>query len=782
MRRKFNIILLLAILSSINIYGQVDFYDVNQVREIRIYFDQNNWDEILDSLFTTGDGGERLLGSVNIDGTQLDSVGVRFKGFSSWNANYSKNPFNIKLDYVKGSQEYLGVNKIKLSNVIYDPSFVREVLSYEILRKYMPASRANFANVYVNDVLQGLYSNVESVNKDFVESHFGTRDNSFFKGEPEVLVFPFGSNANLEYYGPGDDSTNYIPFYELESDNGWNNLMELIYLINENPDSVGNILNTDRALWMHAFNYSLVNLDSYIAFAQNYYLYMDDNNRFNPIIWDLNMSFASFRHSDGSYHAVPPGLTINDAKNLDPLQHLTFSITPRPLMTNLFLNDTYSRMYIAHIRTILSENFINDDYNIRGQFMQNLIDTYVQNDTGKFYSYNDFLDNFEFEVGGSGGMELYPGIVDLMDARMNYLDTYPGFQGAPEISDIDNSPSFPSNNETVWITANIINGDDVYLGYRNNFRGVFQKLQMFDDGLHHDGAASDGVYGISVTAIMPQIQYYIYAENSDAGIFSPERAEYEYYTINIIGELVINEFMALNDSTVTDQNGEYDDWIELYNNSSTDIDLNGFFMSDNSSDITKWTFPDTSIAAKSYLIIWADEDDQQSGLHASFKLSSSGESLFLSDNNATTIDEISFGVQSADTTFGRYPNGTGPFIRMLPTFAAENTNELVGINDHNIYNEKPSLSQYYPNPFSEQINIVVNLLSPSEINLSIYNIFGQEVICLVDNNLPAGEHTINWGGNNSSGTIVKAGMYLYRLQINDQAETKRVMFTGKGRY
>ena len=57
-------------------------------------------------------------------------------------------------------------------------------------------------------------------------------------------------------------------------------------------------------------------------------------------------------------------------------------------MQNLFNNDTYRKMYIAHIRTIMQENFINDLYKNRAQFLQNLIDSYVQNDTNKFYTFN----------------------------------------------------------------------------------------------------------------------------------------------------------------------------------------------------------------------------------------------------------------------------------------------------------------------------------------------------------------------------------------------------------
>ncbi|HIO67679.1 MAG TPA: hypothetical protein EYN41_05030, partial [Flavobacteriales bacterium] len=145
-------------------------YSDSSIVEIRIYFTESNWDAILDSLYVDG-LEERLMSSLSIDGMPYDSVGIRYKGYSSVSVNRVKNPFNIKLDYVIDDQNHQGYDKIKLSNVIQDPSFVREVLSYEIARKYMPASQANFSNVYINDTLIGLYTNVESVKKDFLLKH-----------------------------------------------------------------------------------------------------------------------------------------------------------------------------------------------------------------------------------------------------------------------------------------------------------------------------------------------------------------------------------------------------------------------------------------------------------------------------------------------------------------------------------------------------------------------------------------------------------------------------------
>ena len=166
------IIFILSALLSWNSFSQ-NFYDVDNIREIKLYFTQPNWDYLLDSLYLDG-LEERLLASVEIDGSMYDSVGVRYKVFSSVSINTVKNPFNIKLDYIDNNQNHEGFEKIKLSNVIKDPSFLREVLSYEIARDYIPSPRANFANVYVNDSLWGLYVNVEAVTRERIKNYCST--------------------------------------------------------------------------------------------------------------------------------------------------------------------------------------------------------------------------------------------------------------------------------------------------------------------------------------------------------------------------------------------------------------------------------------------------------------------------------------------------------------------------------------------------------------------------------------------------------------------------------
>lgn len=131
--------------------------------------------------------------------------------------------------------------------------------------------------------------------------------------------------------------------------------------------------------------------------------------------------------------------------------------------------------------------------------------------------------------------------------------------------------------------------------------------------------------------------------------------------------VVINELMAVN-STIPDAAGEFDDWIELLNLSSETVDLSGYYLSDDRTNISRWRIPDgTSIGPGQFLLVWADQDSTQSGLHANFKLSADGELLILSKPDKTVADEIRFRAQKKELAFARKPDGTGKFEWQAPT-------------------------------------------------------------------------------------------------------------------
>ena len=146
--------------------------------------------------------------------------------------------------------------------------------------------------------------------------------------------------------------------------------------------------------------------------------------------------------------------------------------------------------------------------------------------------------------------------------------------------------------------------------------------------------------------------------------------------INAQQDVVINEFMAVNDSTsnITDPAGETDDWIELYNTGASAANMINCHLTDNDSLLGKWTFPaGVTIAAGGYLIIWADNDVTQEGLHANFKLSSSGEQLVLTDPNFGVIDSFTYTAIENNHSWARFPNGTGNFSSQgVVTYNANN--------------------------------------------------------------------------------------------------------------
>ena len=748
---KYYIFTLYLFLFSIGGFSQ-SLYDINTIQDIRIVFAQSNWDALLDAEKAGADGYIEAQ-SVTINGTVFNTVGVKYKGNSSYNASYVKNPFHIELDtYV--DQNYQGYKDLKLSNVIYDPSFVRETVSYNILRKYMHAPLANYANVYVNGTLIGLYTNVEAINKKFVEDHFGSKTNAFFSCSPPAGAGPTTTNLpGLTYLGT--NYTSYESAYEMKSDAGWDDLIALANTLNNNTTQIETVLDVDKALWMLAFDNVLVNLDSYIGkFKQNWYLYKDNSGLFNSIVWDLNMSFGVFNDTGTG------SLTSTTAKK--QLTHLLHtSDSGWPLVQKLLGIAKYKKMYLAHYKTILSENIANNSYYTTAQAYQAIINTSVQADPNKFYTYANFSSNMTTDI--NVGMNTAPGLSNLMSGRNNYLAALTDFTNTqPTISSITPSNITPTLGSSVTITANVINTNAtaVYLGYRSNNLSPFTKVLMYDDGAHNDGPAGNNVYGTSITIDGINTQYYIYAENNNIGKFSPERAEYEFYTLTAsypvinVGDVTINELMAQNTNGATDEAGDYEDWVELYNNTSTDLDLGGHYLSDNTTTLTKWTFPLNSvIPANGYMIIWADDEAAEGPLHAAWKLSVSGESCTLSTPTQSILDQVIFGVQTTNMGYARVPNGTGSFVIQLPSFNSNNNSLSV----NNFEFEKDL--RVFPNPTNGLINIQNKNFPLTKIEL--YNLQGQ----LLKSHDFENENNVNIDGSELSN-----GLYI--LKINQSTTVK----------
>lgn len=132
-------------------------------------------------------------------------------------------------------------------------------------------------------------------------------------------------------------------------------------------------------------------------------------------------------------------------------------------------------------------------------------------------------------------------------------------------------------------------------------------------------------------------------------------------TINIS----INELMASNSSAIADADGDYSDWIELINYGDASVNLAGYGLSDKASQPFRWIFPAINLLPNQYLIIWAsgkDRRDPAAPLHTNFSIKAEGEEVLLTHPSGTQIDYFPPRPMAADSSFGRYPNGIGPWF------------------------------------------------------------------------------------------------------------------------
>jgi len=239
----------------------------------------------------------------------------------------------------------------------------------------------------------------------------------------------------------------------------------------------------------------------------------------------------------------------------------------------------------------------------------------------------------------------------------------------PVITDTGHSPASPTDSDVVWVTAAATDdGSVASVTVTYDAGGGAVELSMLDDGANGDGDADDDVYGAQLPAHVTgtYVTYFVTATD-DFGSTSidPTRAPsvtYSYMVGYTPPELYVNELMADNDTTIQDPDGTgYPDWIEIFNASSSTINLGGMYLTDDAGDPTQWQIPaGVTVGPGAHLLFWADNDEEQGDTHTNFKLSADGEYIGLYDtdgNGNALIDGTDFGAQSTDISLGRCPDG-----------------------------------------------------------------------------------------------------------------------------
>jgi len=291
-------------------------------------------------------------GDLTFEGETYKDVGVRYKGNYTFIATAKSLKKSLKVDLNKeiDGQKLDGQAMLNLNCGVSDPSRAREALSYRYFRDAgVPAPRTAIAELTLDvpgkydKEFVGVYTLVEQVGKAFLKRHF--------KDGKGMLLKPEGLQGGLAYLGT--TWKGYEERYKPEgkpTDEQKKRLMDFTRLIHRGNDEdfdrdIGQFLDIEAFLRFIAANALLANLDSYLGFGHNFYLYLvPGTNQFVFIPWDLDLSLATW-----------PAVGI-------PEQLVELSIThphagANKLIDRLFAIKTHQERYMAIIQELVSTSF-----------------------------------------------------------------------------------------------------------------------------------------------------------------------------------------------------------------------------------------------------------------------------------------------------------------------------------------------------------------------------------------------------------------------------------------
>ncbi len=687
-----------------------DLFDEDSVPAFHLWFAEGDfWNQLVNNY----DSGTPILAILTYNGNTYDSVGVKFKGETSYfmlPPGSQKMSFDINLDEWIPDQKLAGYQSINLNNGFQDNSMMRDVVYKHLVRQHIPDAKASFAKLYINGENWGVYDLVQDLDGDFIRqwwfSNDGARWRSQAPGSGGGGQWGDGTAA-LNYLGA--DTASYQPYYTLKKSNTpqpWDHLVTTCAKLNNTAlsllaDTLDKYMDLDRVIWHLACENAFADDDSYIHKGKSDY----------NLYWEPETGRMTTQEIDGNSVLSPINVGWSPFYHAENVNY--------PLLNRLLGVQELRQRYLAHLRTVISASLNGPQGAALMQNYRALIDTMVQNDPKKLMTYAQFT---------AGVAQLTN---QLNTRRSNLLANMEVAQVAPTITSTQHESSAGSNvdppaNEPTHVRCSITSNSGTYrvrLRWSNELPGRFQSIAMLDDGAHNDGVAGDGVFGADIPG-QPGgtwVRYYLMAEANNAAhsmSYDPAGAEHDVYVyqmvtpVSPINAIVINELMASNASTVTDNNGQYEDWIELYNRGTSAADLQGWYLTDTPFEPTKWQLPaGTVLEPNAYMIVWADEDASQGAMHTNFKLSASGESVLLFDPDTALADHVDFGAQEMDMGYARVPNGTGPFIIQLPTYAANNND--VSMNEHGT----TRLLRAFPNPTSTAFTLQWDGMEAEQIAL-----------------------------------------------------------------
>jgi spore coat protein CotH len=274
-------------------YPDKELFDVSILRTLFFEFKAPDWEKELMTFYGTD---VEVPAKLTVDGQTYDSVGVSFRGASSYmGAGEGRaKSMNVSMDYLKKDQRLMGVHTLNLLNCNGDASRMSTVLYSAFAQGRVPAPKANLVEVVINGESWGIFCAAEQFNRDFLKQRFGNSDGARWKvkGRP-------GGDSGLSF--KGEDLAAYKQRYQIRSkDNAedWTALRELCRTLSTTPleeleAKLQPIFDIESALWFLALDVVLSNSDGYWTRASDYSLWRDAKGVFHVIPHDMNEAFSS---------------------------------------------------------------------------------------------------------------------------------------------------------------------------------------------------------------------------------------------------------------------------------------------------------------------------------------------------------------------------------------------------------------------------------------------------------------------------------------------------------
>lgn len=655
------------------------------IPRIDITIDKKHMQSLLDNIYSDDEYPATFKFTYGDKNETVENIGFRLRGNTSRASK--KKSFKVAFNSFESGKKFHGLEKLNLNGEHNDPTVCRAKLCWDILKDFgIISSRANLVKLFINKEYKGVYLNVEHIDEEFVKIRFGNNSGNLFK-----CLYP----ADLNY--KGDSQSNYkIDAYELktnESENDYSDLANLIGVLEKSSDNnflenLESIFNINSFIKYMVFEIIMGHWDGYMFNKNNYYLYNDQyTKRIQFIPYDVdntfgidwfNIDWAKKNIYDWGKSGKRP---LSDRILNNPILKKRFNFWMKQFLANNF-NPTKLYPKVDKIYTAISSSVENDAYRkLDYNWIHSLSEYYNSNVTDKHVKYS---------------LKKY--IETRYNSALNQLENS---KTAPII--INKTIPINQKRENTIISAKVYDEDSELniKTYISEDDSNFKEYEMnFTEGIYSKKFIANNNTKV--------LRYYLAVTDSDKNTTRYPTTGFLKigYPSLSSGNLVINEIMAKNSSTISDEEDEYDDWIEIYNPGQQTVSLNNHYLSDNSNEPDKWKFPDISIPSGDFLIVWCDDDKEQGNLHTNFKLSASGEEIGIyskSSSGFTQIDNISFGEQSEDISYGRISDASPNFT----TFSSPSPGKTNG-NSTNTEISKAFNVNIYPNPFSNLINIKNN--------------------------------------------------------------------------